>query len=186
LEHRIAIQRKLVASGIDVAAMVEAGRYTVLDAADTLAKIMVDGVPNASQFEKHFGTFIAQLAQGNRRVHAFGEMVAILWAEGNRHAAIHLEELWNELGRSYRFVLFCAYPMALFADESHAVPFNGICACHDRVIPAESYADIDSADERLRAIARLQQKAQSLEAEIRHRMEVEKLLSQRKQQLRDF
>jgi hypothetical protein len=57
--------------------------------------------------------------------------------------------------------------MSLFADESHAVPFNGICSCHSRVIPAESYADIDSADERLRAIARLQQKAVTLDAALR-------------------
>lgn len=185
-DHRNAIQRKLVTSGIDVPAAIEAGRYVVLDAADTLAKIMIDGLPNPKRFEKHLGSIIAQLAHGNRRVHAFGEMVALLWAEGNRHAAIRLEELWNELGRSQRFTLFCAHPMASFADESHAVPFNGICACHARVIPAESYADIDNADERLRAIARLQQKAHSLDAEIRHRVELEKQLSQRQQHLPKF
>ena len=28
---------------------------------------------------------------------AFGEMVALLWAEGNHAAAIRLEELWNDL-----------------------------------------------------------------------------------------
>jgi hypothetical protein len=110
-------------------------------------------------------------------------MVALLWAEGNRHAAIRLEELWNELGKSQRFALFCAYPLALFGDDSHAVPFNGICACHTRVIPAESYADIDSADERLRAVCLLQQKAQSLDAEIQRRMDLEKMLSQREQEL---
>jgi PAS domain S-box-containing protein len=54
------------------------------------------------------------------------------------------------------------------------------------VIPAESYADIDSADERLRAVSLLQQKALSLEAEIEHRKEVEKALSQRDRELADF
>jgi PAS domain S-box-containing protein len=186
LEHRIAIQRNLTAAGVGIAAAIEAGRYVVLDAADTLAKFIVDGVPNERLFMEHFGGVMAKLAHGGRRVHAFGEMVSLLWAEGNRHAAIRLEELWNELGKSHRFVLFCAYPLALFGDESHAVPFNGICACHTRVIPAESYADIDSADERLRAVTRLQQKAQALEAEIAHRTEVEKTLAKRERELADF
>ncbi len=184
--HRVALQRKLAADGIAIAGAIEAGRYIVLDAADTLAKFMVDGLPDARLFTAHVGQAISQLAQGGRRVHAFGEMVALLWAEGNRHAAIRLEELWNELGKSHRFALFCAYPIAGFDDVSHAVPFNGICACHTRVFPAESYADIDSAGERLRAISLLQQKAQSLEAEIDHRKEVEKSLSERERELTDF
>jgi PAS domain S-box-containing protein len=82
--------------------------------------------------------------------------------------------------------LFCAYPISGFDDKSHGVPFNGICACHSRVIPAESYADIDSADERLRAVSLLQQKAQSLEAEIAHRNEVQNVLVQRERDLAEF
>jgi PAS domain S-box-containing protein len=186
LEHRIAIQRKLTACGISIAAAMDAGQYIVLDAADTLAQFMVDGVPNKQRFTEILGGAIAKLADGGRRVHAFGEMVALLWADGNRHAAIRLEEFWNELGKTHRFALLCAYPLALFGDESHAVPFNGICACHTRVIPAESYADIDSADERLRAVTLLQQKAQTLEAEIEHRKEVEKTLKKRERELADF
>jgi hypothetical protein len=183
LEHRIAIQKRLIILGLNVASAIESGRYIVLDAADTLLKIMVDGLPNGPRVMEVLGSVISQLEKDGRRVHAFGEMVALLWAEGNRHAAIRLEELWNELGKSQRFALFCAYPLALFGDDSHAVPFNGICACHTRVIPAESYADIDSADERLRAVCLLQQKAQSLDAEIQRRMDLEKMLSQREQEL---
>ena len=32
---------------------------------------------------------------GSRQVHAFGEMVALLWAQGNHKATIRLEELWD-------------------------------------------------------------------------------------------
>jgi signal transduction histidine kinase/ActR/RegA family two-component response regulator len=183
LDHRIAIQRELANRGIAVAAAIEAGRYMVLDAADMLTKFMVSGMPDADLFNEHVGRIIADLADGERRVHAFGEMVSLLWSNGDRHAAIRLEELWNELGKIHRFALFCAYPISTFDDASQGVPFNGICACHSHVIPAESYSDIDNADDRLRAVTRLQQKAQSLEAEIAHRSEVQKTLAQREREL---
>ena len=46
---------------------------------------------------------IAEMARGGRRIHAFGEMVALLWADGNRDGAIRLEELWNELRKGHHF-----------------------------------------------------------------------------------
>src|ERR1043166_5358939 len=51
------------------------------------------------------------------RLVAFGEMVALLWAEGKRDATIRLEEFWNELAEKYTFDLLCGYPIAVF----HAV-----------------------------------------------------------------
>lgn len=186
LEQRVALQRELSEAGISVAAAIESGRYVVLDAAETLAKVMVNGFPDASLFHKFLGETIARLAQEGRRVHAFGGMVSLLWEEGKRRAAIRLEELWNELGNTHRFALFCAYPISLFSDESHSVPFHGICACHSRVIPAESYADVDGAEERRRVVSILQQKAQSLETEIAYRTEVQNVLSERERELADF
>src|SRR5207244_13210100 len=53
---------------------------------------------------------------------------------------------------------------------------ESVCTEHSRVIPAESYAALPSPDERLRAIAVLQQKAQRLEAEIAERKRAEAAL----------
>ncbi len=126
------------------------------------------------------------MTEGGRRVHAFGEMVALLWASGNREGAIRVEELWNELGRVHRFALFCAYPIVGFDQESDAASLLGVCSCHGRVIPSESYAAIDGEDARLRAIMLLQQKAESLKAEIAHREQVEQSLAKRERELADF
>jgi K+-sensing histidine kinase KdpD len=57
-----------------------------------------------------------------------------------------------------------------------------VCACHTRVIPAESYAGLETESQRLRAISLLQQKANSLEAEIQHRQEVQKALVHRERE----
>ena len=45
-EHRSALERKLAAGGIDVAAAVAAGRLMLFDAAETLSSFMIDGSPD--------------------------------------------------------------------------------------------------------------------------------------------
>jgi CheY-like chemotaxis protein len=128
------------------------------------------------------GAVISRLAQAHPRARAFGEMVALLWAEGNRDAAIRLEELWNELAHEHTFALFCAYPLKEFAADPSGEPFGQVCTCHSRVLPAESYAALSSDVERLRAICGLQQKALALEAEIAHRQQVEHRLRELQEQ----
>jgi signal transduction histidine kinase len=84
--------------------------------------------------------------------------------EGNHAAVVRLEELWNDLQQTHACALFCAYPLECLAGEEHAAVLGDVCAAHARVIPAESYTALPTADDRLRAIAVLQQKARSLEA----------------------
>jgi signal transduction histidine kinase/ActR/RegA family two-component response regulator len=103
-------------------------------------------------------------------------MVALLWAEGNHAAAIRLEELWNDLQRKHSFSLFCAYPMNGLGGERFIEATGSVCKVHSRVIPAESYADLSDPNARLLAIALLQQKAESLEAEVKERRQVEERL----------
>jgi PAS domain S-box-containing protein len=95
----------------------------------------------------------------------FGEMVVLLWAEGNQAAAIRLAELWNDLAKVQWFTLRCAYPMKGFSRQEHGEPFLKICAAHSHVIPEESYMTLREDDDRLRSIAALQQKLETLEAQ---------------------
>jgi signal transduction histidine kinase/ActR/RegA family two-component response regulator len=174
--HREALEEQLKAQGLDVAAASRVGQYFSLDATETLSKFMVDGQPELGRFNQIIGDIVARAAVGGRRVRAFGEMVALLWAEGNQTAAIHLEEFWNDLQKTHAFSLFCAYEMSAFGGEQFIEPLSNVCATHSRVIPAESYSDLTNADERLRAIIELQQKARSLEAEIAERKQAEERL----------
>ena len=185
-EHRQAIDRILAARGIDLPEAIASGRYAALDAAETLAIFTVDGSPDARRFTEIIGDVFDRAAQGGRQVRAFGEMVALLWMDGDRDAAIHLEELWCALAKERRFALLCGYPLSGFERTADAESFRGVCGCHTRVFPAESYAALADADERLREISHLQQKAESLAAEIAHRHEVERALAQRERELADF
>jgi len=175
-EHRDGLEELLRANGLDVTSAQTSGRYVSLDAAETLSKFMLDGSPDTSAFNELMGGVIASVTDGRSPVRAFGEMVALLWAEGNHTGAIRLEELWNDLQKSHSFSLFCAYPMHGVGGEKFTEPHSGVCTVHSRVIPAESYAGVEDQDARLRVIAQLQQKAASLEAEVKERQQAEERL----------
>jgi signal transduction histidine kinase/ActR/RegA family two-component response regulator len=174
--HREALEERLKASGLDIAAAKSSGQYVPLDAAETLTKFMVDGRPEPGRFIEVMGGILARAAATYKRVRAFGEMVALLWTEGNHDGAIQLEGLWNDLQSKHAFSLFCAYEMSCFGGEDMVEPFSKVCTGHSSVIPSESYTNLATADDRLRAIIKLQQQARTLQAEIDERKEVEERL----------
>lgn len=180
--HRQALQARLQAHGLDVAGFEARHQYVPLDAAETLARFMVNSAPDPVLFKETIGPVFTALEKDGKAISAFGEMVALLWADGNGAAAIRLEELWNELAASYTFSLFCAYPIGGFHGQTDGQPFTHICDKHTRVIPAESYTAEPEVDERLRSITLLQQKAVALAAETKERERAEELL--REQQTR--
>jgi PAS domain S-box-containing protein len=187
--HRDALQDRLISTGLDLSVAGKQGRYVSLDAAETLAEFMVNGHPDPQRFKEVIGNRIAQLisaAKPVRRVAAFGEMVALLWAEGKNDAALELERLWNQLGQIQSFQLHCAYPIGLFPQPSDSAGIESICAEHTHVTPSEQYTSLQTEDERLRAIAALQQKAQALENEVREHKKAQKALQMREAELTDF
>lgn len=175
--HREGLEERLRDRGLELSVACERGAYLWLDAAETLSRFMVDGQPDPMRFAEVIGKTIEHMAQGQRRLRIFGEMVALLWKEGNQAATIRLEELWNEMrARTVPFSLFCAYPLQIFAGEEYAEQFIEICEQHSHALPGESYAALANPEERLRTISMLQQKAASLEAEIAERKAAEERL----------
>jgi hypothetical protein len=131
--HRDALARRLEARGLNLSAAREKDRYIDLDAEHTLAHFMVAGWPDNVLFERTIARIIARAGQGGRRVRAFGEMVAILWASGNAAATIRLEHLWHRLCQTKIFSLFCAYPRSGFTQDTRS-SMEQICAAHSKVL----------------------------------------------------
>jgi signal transduction histidine kinase len=185
--HRDGIAQRLQSRGFDLFVAVTKGRYIALDAAETLARFMRNGRPDAKLFGDVIGVILAKAAATGgdaSGVAAFGEMVALLWAEGNAEAAVQLEHLWNDLGQNFLpFSLHCAYPISDFSRGAHGESFLEICKKHSHVIPVESYTELIGDDARLRSISQLQQKAQALENEMAERKQVEETLRQTKADL---
>jgi hypothetical protein len=70
-----------------------------------------------------------------KRVMAFGEMVALLCAQGRPGAALRLEWMWNELLKTHNFLLRCGYPLTCNLDKGL---YAQICAEHDAVVAPSS------------------------------------------------
>jgi PAS domain S-box-containing protein len=165
--HRYAFEEALRRCGFDVEHAIDADRYLTIDAAGLLGQFMVDGMPDPQRFEAVAGAVLQRAGAGDRRVRVYGEMVALLWADGETEAAIALEGLWNELADRHEFALLCAYPMAAFKDAASAAAFQRVCATHTTVIPSEGYSRLDGADAKRREVARLQQENAALRAAAR-------------------
>lgn len=133
-EHRSQLQEALRARGVDVATMIATGQYVAIDAAEALAGFMVGGMPHPDRFEAVVGSVVRQATAGGRTLRAFGEMVALLWKEGNARAAIALEALWNDLARVQEFALYCAYPHASVSKTQDGYSVDHICCAHTGVI----------------------------------------------------
>jgi PAS domain S-box-containing protein len=167
--HREALVRELKARDLDTTRAVAEGRFVCLDAAQTLVRIMRDQMPDPELFSDIVGGLITQARAATKSeqsgVIIFGEMVATLWAQEKREAAVRLEELWNALARKYSFSLRCAYPMDSFYKREHSEFFGKICAEHTAVLPLGSRTLVLNDEERLRTIAALQQRLEVLEYE---------------------
>jgi hypothetical protein len=115
-EHRYAIDQQLVSMGFNLEELKNQGDLIILDARETLATFMVDGMPNADRFEEAMLPVIDRACRGRADcvIRAYGEMVDVLWKDKMEAAAIRLEMLWNQLANTRKFSLLCGYSMGSF------------------------------------------------------------------------
>ena len=156
--HRDGVLKILKDRGLD------ADKIVFADAREMLGRVMAGPMPDERAFKLHVGELIAKTAGGGPpAVRVYGEMVDLLWRDGNPEAAIRLEELWNDLVRDDSFSLLCAYPMGNFYKEAFCDAFDRVCDSHSGMVPS-------------RDVAMLRQRAGALAAEVEHRKELENAL----------
>jgi signal transduction histidine kinase len=181
--HRVSLQEKLADRGFELDGLRTARRFVCLDAAQVLSTFMVDEWPNEGLFTRAIEGVLGRVPKSHD-LRVFGEMVAVLWADGRRQAAVRLEEMWNSYMRTHALSLCCAYPLQSFGSDADASLFLKVCAQHTQVLPAESYTALSTEAERLRAISLLQHKASVLETEKAGRKEAEQSLVELEQILK--
>jgi len=133
--HRQELQDRLARRGIFLVEPRAQSRYIDLDADETLALFMVDGLPDAGRFSSVVSDLMTRARGADRKVRAFGEMVAILWARGNEIATFELEKLWHGECEARGFSLFCAYPRNGFSRDGDAA-IERICSSHSQSLLA--------------------------------------------------
>lgn len=139
--HRNSLIPRLQAQGMDLAAVIEQGRYIALNATDALSTFMVDDTLDPVRFKESFGNLIVTATKAAKGVHPrvafFGEGTHLLWAQGNVHAAIQDEELCNELTKIYEVDFLCGYSVGTVQGGMDTHIFQQICAQHSAVYAPE-------------------------------------------------
>jgi hypothetical protein len=130
--HLAELEDRLTNYGIQVPDLVAEKRYFPLDAAEILSRFMVNGWPDETLFNKTIEAIIQHCSPA-RNIRAFGEMVALLWAQGHNGATVQLEHLWNKFCEKKAFCLFCAYPQSGFTRDMQ-VSLQHICRAHSKMI----------------------------------------------------
>lgn len=128
--HRKEILQLLQARGLDVAKVMDAGRFVPVDVDESLASFIVDGLPDSIGFLRFADELVKKVKAMNQaaRVLACGEMSPILWSQGNGGAAVQLEQLWSQLARMHDLEIYCGY--MLTSSQRKGEIYNGICAAH--------------------------------------------------------
>jgi hypothetical protein len=175
--HRASIASALAGLAVDIANVTATGQLRMLDARNTLAAFMIDGEPDEGRFRAVVGAALEQAFAPSAVIplRVYGEMVDLLWKDGNTKGVLRLEELWNDVPRTHRFSLLCAYDMRHFYRSADTENFLEVCRRHSHVLPTERFTQADD-DERGLAISVLQQRARALETELTHRDEIESRL----------
>ena len=130
--HRHAFADGLREKGLDPDE-VFAGRLAVwLDARETLNAFMDGALPSRDLFMATVGSVFERILQKRHYlvVRAFGEMVDLLWKDGNTEGAVLLEQYWNELALMYKHSLLCGYSIDNFMTEAGSAGFRRVCDHH--------------------------------------------------------
>lgn len=133
--HREALMRTLAS---DATAAIKNRQLIFKDAGEVLDRIMERGFPSAARFDAIVGGLMREVRArcGDAPVHAFGEMVALLWSGGQYLSAIRLEQLWSALQKKVSFNLYCAYAIDVTDRDFDPDALQALLRAHSRLLAA--------------------------------------------------
>ena len=156
----------------DLSKFVKRGQLLLMDAAQTLSLFLVNGLPDAEKFKNTLGKVALEKQKSFGKLRAFGEMVGILWDEGNHQGTIKLEEIWHDFIHEHQFNLLCGYSDSQFANADYRNHFDRICASHTHVVPSIVPSEVNS-ENYFQKLAQLQQRDHALDSEVSERKRIQ-------------
>ena len=134
--HRAAIVRDLVTRRHDVVELQRTGALLLVDAQNTLDTFMSNGNVEDTKFKDVVSGILRAGCRDrvDRVVRVYGELVNLLWCDGQQDSAVRVEGLWNSLAASESFSLVCGYAMG---QRHKKARLDEICGQHTHVISAD-------------------------------------------------
>ena len=137
--HLAAIVKAVERRGVDLVELKKRGKWLAFDARRTLSTLITARRIDLRRFKTQFTDVVGDWYKSEPALsmRAYGEMVDLLYREGDIAAALKLEELWTDLAALHKFPLLCAYAVSSFHEEpSGSSRFSDVCRCHSHVIGA--------------------------------------------------
>jgi CheY-like chemotaxis protein len=135
--HRESLLQRLRTDAFDMDNAIERGAYISMDAAEILSKSMVNGMLDGDRGRKVFNSVFQPSMKARKSEHAriamLGEGSALLCAEGNVPAAVHIESTGNNMVQTLPIDILCAYPLSTLHRHQGGHAFNHLCAAHTGV-----------------------------------------------------
>jgi CheY-like chemotaxis protein len=129
--HGAFIREQLTAMGAGSSGRIDHGELLMLDADETLHRLMVGNRPDTDRFEDTINPIVDKAAGSRKRpVRIYGEMVDVLWSNGRQDGALSLEILWHQFIAERKCSLLCGYSSGV----GHGDGFQTICDRHSHVL----------------------------------------------------
>jgi DNA-binding NarL/FixJ family response regulator len=132
--RRDRLQAMLQARGVNVARAVRDGRYVAVSVDETLSKFMVGDRLDETRFWEAVTPLMLNMARASTaehpRVVACGECAPALCVRGNANAAVRLEQLWDEVTRTFHLDTFCGYSSDGCQCAEPSAVFEQVSAAH--------------------------------------------------------
>jgi hypothetical protein len=110
------------------------GQLSVLDAGETTAQVVVDGLPDWALFRRAFAPILSRNQASGRGARVYSEIANALWQAGNTAAAIRIEDFWNDLAGTYSFSLYCGFTMDTHSEHAYAGPLEELGRTHSDIL----------------------------------------------------
>lgn len=122
----------------DTQSLLDQGQIKFFDAEFLLSSISLENEIDAEAFKKFIETPMSTIKSKYGKLRIYGEMVDILWQNDAHEMAIQLEDLWNDLFKTFEFSLLCTYSLNHIDPDAYEESLERICRCHTHHIPLEN------------------------------------------------
>lgn len=127
---------RLEAAGQRCSDLQQSGQLHCIDAEWSLGMMMRRNEPDLARMRTSVVPLVERALAAFGRLSIYGELVSILWRQGNFRAITLVEQEWNRLIDCYGFALLCGYCVDVFDMEDHVHDgLASMCRTHTELTP---------------------------------------------------
>lgn len=129
------LAEKMNSKGLNLDDLKNQNRIKILDANFLLSLFNFEDTIDKASFEKYVLVPVIEAKSKFGKVRTFGEMVDILWKNGQQNLAVELEGLWQDSCHENDFMHFCTYLLDSLKPAEYNDSLERICNSHNHLLP---------------------------------------------------